>query len=219
MAEKWELLNEVWKAVLKLDNIQEFMRVANVWLEFAAKCLTPDHVELILKGLIKHVVPERKYEKVLNELTDSVRCMFRQSSRSTCAQLLSLESFLALLDLFQSDQSKRYEVNHLILEMFINNTSNDEPIVDPIVINALLRIGKNLHDNLSSFSMKSVTNLARELTENGQGFGGQSHTSLLVAELILKMLDRITFGDDFEAQLNFYVEARGEYNFIPFFKK
>ena len=167
-------------------------------------------------GLIKHVMPDRKYEKILNELTDSVRCMFRQSSRSTCAQLLSLESFLALLDLFQSDQAKRYEVNHMILEMFVNTTSNDAPISDPVVINALLRIGKNLHDNLSSFSNKSVTQLARELTENGQGVGAQSHTSVLVSELILKMLDRITFNDDFEAQLSFYVEARGKSIIWPF---
>ena len=165
---------------------------------------------ILVAGLIKHVSADRKYEKILNELSQSVRCIFRQSTPATCAQLFSLENFLALLDLFQSDQTKRYEINHLVLELFINNTSAESPCTDPIAVNALLRIGKNLHDNLGVASNKSVATLAREMyAEMGSPVSDSNHSYFMVADLILKIFERVSFSGDFEAQLAFYVEARG----------
>lgn len=59
---------------------------------------------------------------------------------------------------------------------------------DPVTINSIFHVGRILHDSLNSTSLQDER---RQITK-----------------LLQKFILKVDFGQDFEAQLNFYVECR-----------
>ncbi|XP_015745691.1 UPF0505 protein C16orf62-like [Python bivittatus] len=87
--------------------------------------------------------------------------------------------------MFQKE-TVRVEVCKCIMEAFIKH--QQESTKDPVILNALLHVCKTMHDSVNALTLED-----------------EKRT---LASLINGFIRMVSFGRDFEQQLNFYVEAR-----------
>ncbi|XP_065826063.1 VPS35 endosomal protein-sorting factor-like [Oscarella lobularis] len=183
---RMQVLNEVWKTVKNLKEPNEYVGCAEVWAEFPVKHFGKREINTILGDVVKHMTPDRAYEKFYPQLQSVMTKILTHVH--DFSMLFSLDKFLAFLDLFQRE-SVKVEVCRSVMEAFSKHVF--EPTNDPVVISTLLYVGKVLHDSVNALSnvdeLRSTSNV------------------------IISFIRNIHFGKDFEQQLNFYVDARNNF--------
>lgn len=175
------ILNEVWKVVTKLENPEEYIFVAEVYIEYPLKYFTSKEVNLMLGDILKHVNVDKAYLNFQPQLQSIVQKIL--TTYKDFSIILGMDKFLPLLDLFAGDT--QVEVSKAVLDSFARQIL---PTADPVVINAVLTVGKIVHDSLNSLSF---------IDEVRQ-----------VSRLICTFIQKIDFQRDVEKQLNFYVDCR-----------
>ncbi|BFZ02646.1 hypothetical protein BsWGS_05685 [Bradybaena similaris] len=181
------VMNEVWKAVGKLKNPAEYISCAEVWIEFVVRHFGKKEINTILGDIIKHVTPDRAYEDFYPQLQSVVsKIMAHQHDFSL---LFSLEKFLPFVDMFQREAIK-VDVCKCILESF--NKHQLLPVSDPVVINAMMYLGKIMHDSVNALTLDDEKRV--------------------IGNLLCGFLRLVQFGRDFEQQLSFYVECRAYFS-------
>ncbi|KAJ8664206.1 hypothetical protein QAD02_024471 [Eretmocerus hayati] len=180
------ILDTVWKYMKNLKDATRFMLVMEVWIQFAAIHFSTAEIDLFLGEIISHLGSSRVFENFYPQLQSIAEkiVMHTQDFDS----LLAMENFLPFIDLFQKENI-RVEVCKTVIEGISKQNS---PIVDPIVINALMFIMRIMHDSVSALTVED---------EKRQ-----------IGQLICAIIQRIDHGRDFEKQLNFYVETRGAFH-------
>uniref|UniRef100_A0A670YIW2 VPS35 endosomal protein-sorting factor-like n=1 Tax=Pseudonaja textilis TaxID=8673 RepID=A0A670YIW2_PSETE len=103
---------------------------------------------------------------------------------TVCGQ--RLRSFIPIRRIEPSKESVRVEVCKCIMQAFIKH--QQESTKDPVILNALLHVCKTMHDSVNALTLED-----------------EKRT---LASLINGFVRMVSFGRDFEQQLNFYVEAR-----------
>ncbi|CAG5133662.1 unnamed protein product [Candidula unifasciata] len=181
------VLNEVWKAVVKLKNPSEYISCAEVWIEFVVKHFGKKEINTILGDIIKHVTPDRAYEDFYPQLQSVVSKIM--SHQHDFSLLFSLEKFLPFVDMFQREAIK-VDVCKCILESF--NKHQLQPMNDPVVINAMMYLGKIMHDAVNALTLEDEKRV--------------------ISNLLCGFLRLVQFGRDFEQQLSFYVECRAYFS-------
>ncbi|XP_065898372.1 VPS35 endosomal protein-sorting factor-like [Dysidea avara] len=181
------LLNDVWKSVMKLKLVQEYISCAEIWVEFVAKHFGKREMNTILADIIKHMTPDRAFEAHYSQLNSIIGKIL--ANQHNFAVLFSMDKFLPFVDMFQRE-SVKVEVCKTILSSFINFQT--EETNDPIIINAMMYVCKILHDSFNSLSLEDER---RQISSSIIGF-----------------LNKINFGRDFEQQLSFYVEVRATFS-------
>ncbi|XP_064405950.1 VPS35 endosomal protein-sorting factor-like [Halichondria panicea] len=184
--DKKTLLNNVWKIVSKITNPAEYIACTQIWIEFVAKTFTKREVNFLLDDVIKHMTPERAFERHYPELVSVVNRVV--GHMKDFAVLFAMDKFLPFIDLFQKE-SVKVEVCKTVINAFVVNQSGN--ISDPMVMNAVMYLCKTLHDSLNALS------LADERKQSSQ--------------LICGFIEKISFGQDFEQQLSFFVETRATF--------
>lgn len=100
-----------------------------------------------------------------------------------------MENFPSFLDLFQKD-SVKVDVCQKVMDAFCRyqiGGSNDISLAGTI-----LNLGKSWHDSLNSLSLDDERRQA--------------------AQIICQSLEKFHFGKDYEQQLQFFVDARGNFS-------
>lgn len=181
-----QILNDVWRIVMQLEDPAEYIACAEVWIEYPVKNFGKKEVNAMLKDCLDHVNKDRAYEKHIPQLQSMLFRML--SNMKDQGALFSMDKFLPFVDLFQAEEV-RVEVCKTILESFVRNQV--DTVSDPVALHALMYIGKYLHDSVSPMTF---------IDEKRQ-----------ITDLIVGFLSKIAFGRDFEQTLDFLVNARGSF--------
>ncbi|CAH1794199.1 unnamed protein product [Owenia fusiformis] len=184
-----QILNDVWKVVMKLSNPSDYMSCTEVWIEFVVKHFSKKEFNTILGDIIKHLTPDRAFEDHYPQLQSVVSKLL--SHMHNFSVLFGLDKFLPLIDMFQRD-SVKVEVCKNIMEAFVKFQL--QPTNDPVILNALMFICRTMHDSVNALTLED------EVRQIGQ--------------LIIGFIKNISFNRDFEQQLSFYVEARAAFSNI-----
>jgi len=67
-----QLLNEVWKIVTTFNEPTDYMSCAEIWIEFTLKNFTKKEINALLGDIIKHVQPDRIFERFYPQLQSIV---------------------------------------------------------------------------------------------------------------------------------------------------
>ncbi|KJE94840.1 hypothetical protein CAOG_005411 [Capsaspora owczarzaki ATCC 30864] len=180
------ILNEVWKVVMKLTDPIPYMSCAEVWIEYPVKHFGAAQINAFLGDVIKHVTVDRAFESFYPQLQSIVNKVL--SHITDFGMLFSMDKFMPFIDLFQK-ASIKVDVCKAVMEAFVKRQL--VPTADPVILNALVYVGKVLHDAIDALSFDDE----RRQTSN----------------LICGFLRKVSFGRDLEQQLNFYVEARANF--------
>ncbi|ELT89239.1 hypothetical protein CAPTEDRAFT_99699, partial [Capitella teleta] len=183
------LLNDVWKVVTKLKNPNEYIMCAETWSEFIAKNFGKREVNTILGDIIKHMTPDRAYEDHYPQLISILNKVMAHCK--DFSQLFALEKFLPFIDMFQKESIK-VDACKMIAECYVR--SQNELTNDPIIINSLFFICKTMHDSVNSLTLEDEIRA--------------------ISLLICGFIRSISFGQDKEQQLSFYVESRAAFTNI-----
>ncbi|XP_005101203.1 VPS35 endosomal protein sorting factor-like [Aplysia californica] len=181
------VLNEVWKAVVKLKNPTEYISCAEVWIEFVVKHFGKREINTFIGDIIKHMTPDRAYEEFYPQLQSVVSKIL--AHQHDFSLLFSLEKFLPFIDMFQREAIK-VEVCKCVLESF--NKHQLTPVNDPVVINAMMFLGKIMHDSVDALTLDDEKRV--------------------IGNLLCGFIHLVQFGRDFEQQLSFYVEVRAAFS-------
>ncbi|KAH9503976.1 VPS35 endosomal protein sorting factor-like [Bulinus truncatus] len=181
------VLNDVWKAVAKLKNPSEYIACADIWIEFVVKHCGKREINTFLGDIIKHMTPDRAYEEFYPQLQSIViKILAHQHDFSL---LFALDKFMTFIDMFQKE-SVKVEVCKSIFESF--NKHQTKSVSDPVVINAMMFLGKIMHDSVDALTLED---------EKRQ-----------IGQLLCGFIRLVQFGRDFEQQLSFYVECRANFS-------
>lgn len=70
-----KLLNEVWKVCSKIEDPQVYMEVAEVYIEYPLKHLSPKEVNVLLADIVRHVSKDKAYERLQPQLQSIISKM------------------------------------------------------------------------------------------------------------------------------------------------
>ncbi|XP_014211909.1 UPF0505 protein C16orf62 homolog isoform X3 [Copidosoma floridanum] len=203
------ILNSVWKYMKSLKESSRFMHTMEVWIQFAVIHFSASEINLFLGEIINHLGPSRTFEYFYPQLQNIAEKIVAYTQDFD--SLLTMDNFLPLLDLFQKESIK-VEVCKTIVESL---SKQNNPIVDPIMINALMFIMRVMHDSVRyilfsptlityTYDMHIMTKHCSALTVEDE--------KRQIGQLICGLILRVDYGRDFEKQLNFYVEARAAFH-------
>lgn len=182
--DKVALLNVVWTDVAEEKEVAAYLRLAEVWIAYPLAHLSLREVDIMLRDLLAHVLPEQRYlEPAHQAVLASVVHKLLTEARAPFRQVLALKNVLPLLDLFRGEVQT--EVNKELLAAFVRAK---EPVRDEVTREALFSVARTVHDSIHALSFSD------ERREVG---------ALLAA--FLRLLD---FGRDFERHLTFLADAR-----------
>ena len=182
------ILNDVWKAVMKMRNPTEYISCAEVWIEYPVKFFSTHEVNTLLGNIIKHMNADRAFENFYPRLLSIISKVVSNSPDFN--SIFMMDNFMPFLDMFQKE-SVKVEACKAIMTAY-SRTSNE--LSDTVIINSLMAICKTMHDSISAISLQDER--------------------IAIGKLISQFLSTVTFGRDFEQLLNFYVEARATFSNI-----
>jgi len=183
-AQRLAILNDVWKAVTKIEDPTEYMEIAEVFIQYILVNFTDRETNIFLKDVIKHVKVDQSHlrlqERLLSVLSKTVQ--FSKDMEKT----LSMDHFLPVIDLLE--KSAKVEASKSILSRFV---SNGRPTADPLILHTLMDVARSLHDSVDSMSL--------------------DEDRRQISNLIINLIRKIDFGRDLEQQLNSYVDCRAAF--------
>ena len=177
------VLNGVWEVVTLIEDPQEYMDVAEVFIEYPVKHCSIGDVDRMLGDILAHVAGDesRAYEELLPML-GSVVSKIVAHIRDFHA-LFGMTHFSPLLDLFTGEAS--VDVCRRVLRAFAKYAP---PTFDPVIVNGMFHLGRVVHDSVSALTFDD------EIRQ--------------ISELLVAFVRKVAFGTKFEAHLNFFVECR-----------
>ncbi|XP_029646027.1 VPS35 endosomal protein sorting factor-like [Octopus sinensis] len=185
--QRLSILNDVWKSIMKLKHPRDYISCAEVWIEYVAKHFGKREINTVLSDISKHMSPDRAYEDYYPQLQSVVSKVLIHFHNFSV--LFGLDKFLPFLDMFQRE-SVKVEACKSIMEAFIKYQT--EPTDDPVIINTMMFLCKVAHDSVNALTLEDEKRL--------------------ISNLIIGFLRKVTFGQDFEQQLSFFVEARATFS-------
>ncbi|OUS46204.1 hypothetical protein BE221DRAFT_192190 [Ostreococcus tauri] len=191
------ILSEVWRAVQKWTHIEPYLRVAERFLHYIIKYLTKGELETLMKDVARHVhawlekAREKEPMKSPTLSAPAMRYVARSLQTTTdyfkgVTALLNLKWYVYLGETLRGDAKVEYSASVL------NCAASGSKVTDPLCLHTLLEAARTVHDNVDGMSSDDV----REEAEL----------------LVLRFIDSVDFGDDFEAHLNFLVVARSAFS-------
>lgn len=182
-----QLLSEVWRCITKIENPAHYIMCAEVWLQFTVTHFTCWEVNTVLGDVIRHMTTNRAYEQHYPQLQSIVQNLVTHIN--PFESLFTMDKFLPFLDMFRNE-SVKVSVCKTIMTAFCNQGQSQCPN-DPVVTDALMFICRIMHDSVNALTVED---------EKRQ-----------IGNLISQLLQCVQFGQDFEQQLSYYVEARASF--------
>lgn len=173
------ILNEVWKVVTRCNDLKDYVSCASDWLDCLLRHYSDREVSVMLEDVAKHT---SNASPPPEELEDLVQML-------VSSNFLASDHLLKLLDVFRPHRKVEIAKEFLLLQQ---SDAKKKSFQDPVVIHAILEIGRVAHDSLDSLSPD----------------GERRH----VSRLVVAFLDKIDMGRDLERQLGIYVECRAAFH-------
>ncbi|XP_049866874.1 VPS35 endosomal protein-sorting factor-like [Pectinophora gossypiella] len=177
-----------WKIASNMKSPFHFLQVLEPWLQFACTHLSTQHVNIILRGTIRYMI---KCGRPADEFSGNFQFVIKRMLKSIpdVEELFLMDAFMPVVELVQTS-SARTMMAKTVLSMFFPRYTGVR-IEDHIVISSLMRLCCILHDSINAVTVEDE--------------------SKICAELITKYVQAVSYQDDLEQQLNFYVECRSAF--------
>lgn len=195
--EKLIILNEVWKLMKKFRQNCDYMSCVEIWIEFVVKHFSLTEINTILGEVIKRMLPNRDFELHYNQLVGLMTKVVTLKPQMDFAALFSMNNFMPFLDLLQKE-SVKVDACKAIVDSFVKNfkhcaedINSEATTCDPVILNSMTYLCKALHDSVSALTLED--------------------DKRQISSLIMAFLRHVSFGRDFEAELNFYVDSRANF--------
>lgn len=189
------LFEEFWKIAGKLKSKYEYVSCLEVWSEVVAKYNDIHEINDLLGEIIANMLSGREFESYSSNLLVILSKIVQFGSvRFHYSAFFLMSNLLPYLDLFHKDEFK-IEACKSIVTSFVKSFSecdSNETTSDPVILNSITYLCKLMHDSINALTLED---------EKRQ-----------ISILIIGFIRRISFGRDFEAQLNFYVESRANFS-------
>jgi hypothetical protein len=182
------ILNQIWKVVAKIADPDEYLEVAEVFVQFLICCFTDREVNIFLQDVIKHVrkasteqVQSQKFQTILSNIVVS-----QMEFTKDLLKTLGMGNFLSLMDLLHN--ASKVPVAKVVLTKF---KQTGLTISDPVVIHTLMDVAASLHDSLDAQTFEDER---RQITV-----------------LLINLVRKIDFDRDLEQQLNAFADCRSAF--------
>ncbi|XP_052757569.1 VPS35 endosomal protein-sorting factor-like isoform X2 [Galleria mellonella] len=182
------LIQTFWKIASSMQSALHFLQVLEPWLQFACTHLSTQHVNIILRGTIRYMV---KCGRPADDFSGNFQFVLKRMLKSIpdVEELFLMDAFMPLVELVQTSNARTMMAKTVLSMFFSRYDSNC--IEDHIIISSLMRLCTILHDSINAVTVEDE--------------------SKLYADLINKFIQAVSYQDDFEQQLNFYVESRSAF--------
>ncbi|KAH8066549.1 hypothetical protein JL722_996 [Aureococcus anophagefferens] len=174
------VLNEVWKVATRCTELGDYVACATAWLDCLLKHYGDREVKVLLGDVIDHVDAA---------IAEGVLGPNRAGGDGDGAETRQLEDLVQLLI---ESCSKFGGANVILASDHFLKLLDAATVSDPVLVHAILEIGRVAHDALDSLSPD----------------GERRH----VASLVCGFVDAVDFGRDVERQLGVYVECRAAFH-------
>ncbi|KAJ7530606.1 hypothetical protein O6H91_14G009800 [Diphasiastrum complanatum] len=178
------VLNDIWKVVTEFSSLLEYLAVADVFIEYALQCCSDNELKVMLHDIIVHVRKSNVNDEALSFLESIIFKLV--TYYVDLAQVLTLDHFVEILDVFYGDIQKR--VYKHVLSMV---SRSYDTIKDPVTRNFSFEVSRVLHDSLDSLSSDDDR---RQITR-----------------MISRFVQLVDFGRDVEQHLTFLVDCRSKF--------
>lgn len=212
------ILREVWSVVAKIDIIENYMTVADIFVEYTLKHCKPAQVNAMLADILAHL---KKASNATNDDSSSAEATKPDSEADSSDSKSSGKSgsgsgsgdgsnvqalIVSIIQKIVSNYSSFntiFSLSHFVELLDVLDSANmvtaskiimegfsrsKEFISDPFIINTLLNVATTLHDTINALSLSDDVRIA--------------------ARTIATFVTKIDFGKEVEKQLNFYVDCR-----------
>lgn len=179
--EKIRLLNEIWGYISGVSNLEDYLSIIEVYVEYVTKYFTMNQVTVLFSDIMNHIKNEKNL-KVEGKIEESLKniLLILLENASDFVKVFNMEYFLQIFDMLKS--STRVQVSKGILNAF------KDQILDPVVLNSLFDLAKTVHDSLNYLSDASEVNS--------------------VVDSLYNFIMKINFGKSFEKHLKFLTDCR-----------
>ncbi|XP_068629579.1 VPS35 endosomal protein-sorting factor-like isoform X2 [Battus philenor] len=177
-----------WKIASNIRSTVGFLQVLGPWLQFACTQLSTQHTNIILRGTIRFIL---KNGKLTDEFSNNFHLVIKRMLKfiPDIEEIFLMDAFMPLLELVQTSVA-RITIAKTVLSIFFERY-NSVHIEDPVVISSLMRLCCILHDSINAVTVEDEIKVC--------------------ADVIIKFVHAVKFHEDFERQLNFYVECRSSF--------
>jgi len=195
--QKIPLLNEIWKIVSKVDDLNIYLSSCVAWLEVTNRHYSERETLILLSDLSNRLSTFQKSSTSLVVNDENIRYIENAinlfMSSSIGITILSTDYLLRIIDILPD-----YKKTNLCKDILENyNKSNRFTILNnPIVIHTLIDICRILHDSLDHLSNPTDS----------------SHISRLI---VRNFIGKVNYDKDLESQLAVYVECRSIFHNLP----
>jgi uncharacterized protein YkvS len=136
------ILNDVWKVVTKVTDPDQYMEIAEVFIQYLLINFSEREVNIFLKDVIKHVKKDGANSRLQDQLQGMVAKIMEHSR--DIDRTLAMDNFLPLLDLLE--RKTKVEAGKIILRKFADGKKGTT--ADPVIIHTLFDISRSLHDSI-----------------------------------------------------------------------
>jgi hypothetical protein len=208
-----QLLNEIWKNVTKFTDIEEYIQVVEVFIEYVSKSFSIKEVNILLSDMLRHIkqysketLKKEKSEDESNSLNDQINLNTKiekyiqnillsvLENTKNFIDVFNMSSFLPLFDLLKT--TTRVKVSKGMLSSFGRLETSES---DPVIINSLFDLAKTVHDSINYRS-------------------GEKEI-LQISDSISSFITKITFDSQLNKELDFLCECRKSFSTLDGVKK
>lgn len=197
------LLDTFYKITASVESSSFCVSCYETYVEIVAKYCDIKQTNCFLGSIISRMLPNHQFEqysaKLLNILSRLVQVA---NLRHFHLKFYSMSNLMPFLDLLNKENERKTAAK-IIVEGFIcsldnyNDSKKDDSLPqagldsDPVLLNSLVHLCKIMHDSINVLSLED------EIRQ--------------FSTLIIGFIRRVDFDQDFENQLNFYVECRASF--------
>ncbi|CAG9585457.1 unnamed protein product [Danaus chrysippus] len=177
-----------WKVASNMRSTNNFLQALEPWMQFACIQLSSQHINMLLRGTIRYMI---KCGSPADEYSVQIQAVVNRLLKHVpdVEELFLMDAFMPLVELVQTSNA-RTAMAKTVLSVFFERFTSVQ-IEDHIIISSLMRLCCILHDSINAVTVEDE--------------------SKLVAELINKFILAVSYQDDLEQQLNFYVDCRAAF--------
>jgi hypothetical protein len=188
--QKMQVLNDVWKAVSRVEAIGGYVRCGVVWMEVVMKHYSEREAMVMFAGVANKMTTVVELTEREAKLLEMLLRSLLTPTSALGGMLLTSEHLLKILDIFKGP--RKVDLCKDVIEFFCTRGRTN----DQLLINTMYEIGRTLHDSIEALSPEG---------ERKQ-----------ISAQLCKFIDRIDFGNDLELQLNTYVDCRAIFSNLDF---
>jgi hypothetical protein len=184
---KLPLLNEVFRLVGEVADLEAYTLCAAAYVEFALRHCSEKEVAALLRHVVRRLEGQPSLPAAVHAHLERVCRAVCRAARDDFGAIVANKSLMRVLDAFKG--AKKTALARQLLHAFCRSPARTG---DPVVLHALLVLARDLHDSLDALSAPD--------------------DRVQACALLCRLVERIDFGTDLEQHLDALVDCRASFS-------